>query len=253
MGHWRRTACDSKGHGHLVKRLLLISFALLLLGATPLEPTEYEQVVSTFPLELLEGGCHNVGQNPDTMVQADIHRQLTSTYSWPMVTAHAINRIKSFIGSSGVVDFGAGNGYFAYLLSQQGVDTIAIDNWSEGKPEKTWHPVEPGDVDSLVGTSDRALLLSWPPKHSWMALAALHQWNGTQLIYAGEILRRTADVAFHRELAKNWRLVERVQIPQWRNFSDAIFLFERKDSAGVGWDWMVAEATAGCTYDPSYR
>jgi hypothetical protein len=239
-----------------MKRLLPLLLLSLLIGASEREvpePTEYEQVVSALPLGLLEGGCHNVGQNPDTMVQADIHHHLTSTYSWPMTTAHAVNKIKHFVGNSGVVDFGAGNGYFAYLLSQQGVDTIAIDNWSGGKPGKTWHPVELGDVDSLVGTSDLALLLSWPPQFRPMALDALRQWNGTHLIYAGEILRRTADVAFHRELAENWRLVERIQIPQWRNFNDAIFLFERKDGAGVGWDWMLAEATAGCTYDPSYQ
>jgi hypothetical protein len=163
-----------------------------------------------------------------------------------------VSAVVDFVGSRGVVDFGAGTGYFAYLLEQRGVDTAAIDNWSGGKPEMLWHPVQSGGVEALSGTSDRVLLLSWPPKLSPMAIIALREWGGTRLIYAGEILRRTADPSFHRELAANWQLVERITIPQWRNFSDAIYLFERREGAGVGWDWMLAEQTARCTYGPDY-
>ena len=39
--------------------------------------------------------------------------------------------------------------------------------------------------------------------------------------------------------AENWHLVERIDIPQWHNRSDAIFLFER--GTGDGRQWMLDE------------
>ena len=135
-------------------------------GASELSLREYQIAVAPYQQELSEGGCHNVGANPDNPVQRDVHDHLTSTYGWPILTSEAVSAVVDFVGSRGVVDFG---------------------------------------------------------------------------IYAGEILRRTADPSFHRELAANWQLVERITIPQWRNFSDAIYLFERREGAGVGWDWMLAE------------
>jgi hypothetical protein len=126
------------------------------------------------------------------------------------------------------------------------VDVLAIDNWAEGKPDRLWHPVQTGSHELLRGTHERTLLLSWPPRGSLMARQALYEWGGTHLIYAGEILRGTADIPFHKELAKHWRLIDRIEIPQWRNRSDAIFLFER--GAGDGWNWINAEVSK-CTYD----
>lgn len=252
MGRWRQCS-GAQGDGGLMSRLLLMPLVFLLaLGPFEHTATEYERVIEAYVSELSEGGCHNPGQNLDTPLQRDIHNRLTSIYSWPILTADAVSAVADFVRGGGVVDFGAGTGYFSYLLNQRGVDAIAVDNWSGGTPESTWHPVQWGDVEALAGTSGRALLLSWPPKHSPMALDALRAWNGTRLVYAGEILRRTADLKFHQELAANWHLVQRVSIPQWRNYSDAIYLFERRDEDGVGWEWMESEMTRGCTYGPDF-
>lgn len=228
------------------------AFCLLSLCWFLWPQTEYEVAVGPYVEELAEGGCHNPQSNPDSPVQRDVHDHLTSRYGWPILTRDAVSRVADFIAPDGVIDFGAGTGYFAYLLAQRGIDAVAIDDWSGGKPEKLWHKVQSGGVEALPGTADRVLLLSWPPRLSPMAIMALEQWGGTRLIYAGEILRRTADPSFHRELARNWRLVERVTIPQWRNFSDAIYLFERQHGKGVGAKWMLEERDRGCTFGPDY-
>jgi hypothetical protein len=226
-----------------MKRLLPLFLLTLLMGFT-----EYERAVSMLPTSLFEGGCHNAGHNPDTPEQAVIRRQLTTSYAWSIVTADAADRMAAFVDDRGVVDFGAGNGYVAHLLADRGVDVLAIDNWISGKPERLWHPVRTGSHELLAGTQDRVLLLSWPPRANPMAMRALRAWNGTHLIYAGEILRGTADPAFHRELAENWHMAERIKVPQWRNRSDAIFLFERREGRGDGPGWMQTEHVQ-CTKD----
>jgi hypothetical protein len=221
----------------MIKYLSLLLLALV----TGFSPTEYEHAVSMLPSELFVGGCHNAGSNPDTPEQAVIRRHLTTTYAWSIVTDEAADRMADFADDRGVVDFGAGNGYVAHLLAARGVDVLAIDNWADGKPEHLWHPVQTGSYELLDGTKNRALLLSWPPKATPMATRALQAWGGTHLVYAGEAMRGTADPAFHDELAKNWHMVERIEIPQWRNRSDAIFLFERRPGDGDGWSWIKAE------------
>jgi hypothetical protein len=205
--------------------------------------TEYERAVAALPTNLFVGGCHNAGHNPDTYEQATLRRELTTTYAWSIVTAKAADRMTVFVDGRGIVDFGAGNGYVAHLFADRGVDVLAIDNWVSGKPKQLWHPVQTGSYELLAGTQDRVLLLSWPPRANPMALRALQAWSGTHLIYAGEIMRGTADPAFHDELSKNWHMVERIDIPQWRNRSDAIFLFERRDGDGDGRDWIYKEWT----------
>jgi hypothetical protein len=223
--------------------MLALLTILGLLG----DPTEYERVVSLLSPELFVGGCHDPGENPDSPSQAAIRSYLTSNYSWSIVTSDALDRMTEFADGRGIVDFGAGNGYVSYLLADRDLDVIAIDNWAGGKPDKLWFPVHTGSFELLADTKDDVLLLSWPPKETAMATKALQAWDGDRLIYAGEILRGTADPAFHRELAANWRLVERVTVPQWRNRSDAIFLFERSPGNGVGDAWMKAEL-AKCTF-----
>jgi hypothetical protein len=225
-----------------MRRLLTIFFVLLGFQ----EPTEYEREVGALPPTLLEGGCHN----PGVSITSPEREQMVRRYAWSIFTSDAVRQVAEFVNGS-AIDFGAGNGYLAYLLAKQSADVRAIDDWSWGKPDRLWHEVETGSYEKLADTSGHTLILSWPPARDPMALTALRAWNGTRLVYVGEIMRGTADPAFHDELARNWHLVERITIPQWQNRSDAIFLFERRDGAGDGWAWMKAEL-AKCTFDRSH-
>jgi hypothetical protein len=232
--------------------ILVALIVLPLLTVVPVvlssNRTEYEEHIRTLPSELFEGGCVNPGSNLDTKEQKAIHKRLTSTYSWPIVTGEAVDRMAEFIGEDGVVDFGAGNGYLSYLLDKRGIKVRAIDNWIEGKPDNMWFPVETGSPHNLAGTSDKVLLLSWPTRDSDMGIYALQVWGGEKLIYAGEILRGTANFAFHKELGADWHLVEEIDIPNWRNRSDAIYLLERRPGNGDGFEWLQA-IVSECTFD----
>lgn len=222
--------------------LSIVLLGTFLVGFTP---TEYEQEVATLPPEYLIGGCPT--WTPPFTEQLEVQARLVEKYTWSIFTSESVDKMVAFIGPRGAVDFGAGNGYLSYLLKQRGTDSLAIDNWMEGKPNSLWHPVETGSYELLDYTSSRVLILSWPPREEPMALTALERWGGDRLIYVGEILRGTGSYKFHKELSYNWRLVEQVIIPQWRSRGDAVYLFERDPANAISWDWLWINASQ-CWY-----
>ncbi len=107
----------------------------------------------------------------------------------------------------GVLDIGAGSGYWAYQLRQVGIDVVAVDNgdWHEKWPQR-WSLVEEGNTRVAKEHPDRALMLIWPPYDSPMAKTALDFYDGDLLIYAGEGEGGcTAADSFHAELDRSWQ------------------------------------------------
>jgi len=155
---------------------------------------------------------------------------LVFKYSWSIPTDGALAAIRQAASRPGIVDFGAGTGYWAGLLKDRGVDVLAIDNWTRPKQNLLWHWVETGSFEHLPQVKNRAMLLSWPPQGSPMALMALRAWGGKTLIYIGEPApaRGTAEPKFFEELEANWKLEEIVTIPQWFNRNDAVYIYTRK-------------------------
>jgi hypothetical protein len=230
-----------------MKRLLLpLLFPFLFLAGQGSTTTEYESLVATLPASFFVGGC-DTAMNDSAEFEA-LYDSTIRRYSWSIVTADAADRMAAFIGEQGAVDFGAGSGYMSLVLAERGVDVLAFDDWSWGKPDHLWYPVEQGGLASIAGTADRVLLMSWPPRNG-VALHALAAWGGSRLIYVGEMLRRTANYEFHEALANDWHLVERIEIPQWNNRSDAVFLFERRVGGGDGFGWIKNEI-ADCKETP---
>ena len=204
----------------------------------------YLAEVRSLPSVYLKGGCRNPGHNTGpTEIEASKTR-LTSRYSWAIPTQEAIDEIAAFSGGT-VVDFGAGSGYWAKLLSTAGVDVVAFDDWSWGKPDPLWFPVMEGNEANLAGTSSRTLMMVWPPKNM-MPLYAFLAWGGDRLVYVGELFRGNGVPLFFEEIGK-WRLVRKIEIPQWWNRNDAVYLLER-DTTG---NWMPRTvAEAGCVEIP---
>lgn len=162
--------------------------------------------------------------------------------------------------SDGVVEVGAGLGYWARLLADRGVDVVAYDiapppspsnQWFAGR--EPWFPVEAGDEGVVTRHADRTLLLVWPTRNEdWGADAALqHAASGGQrLVYVGEAPGgRTGDPRLHAVLGLvgrclacaygvvdvpctcgvtvAWRLIEEVPLPNWDDSDDRLYVFER--------------------------
>jgi hypothetical protein len=154
--------------------------------------------------------------------------QLVTKYAWAVPNSDAIKALKAH-SPNGLVDFGAGSGYWAKLLHEAGVEVEAIDNWTDKKPD-LWFPVTQGSYELLPQHKDKTLLLCWPPRAAEMAVRAVQLWGGDTLAYVGEPApaRGTADPAFFAELQKHWRLVETVTIPSWYNRNDDLFIYRKK-------------------------
>jgi hypothetical protein len=142
--------------------------------------------------------------------------------------------------SHGVLEIGAGTGYWAMLLAFLGADIRAYDDGSgrymfEGAshgPRKIgkWHPVSrENHIRALAEQPrERTLLLVWPDMSS-MAAEALENYKGRTIAYVGEDSGGcNADDRFFELLEKEWVLQVESQIPQWYGVHDRFFLWQRR-------------------------
>jgi hypothetical protein len=135
-----------------------------------------------------------------------------------------------------IVEIGAGNGYWAWMLEQAGAEVFPYDtdplvghhDNKYFKGTHQWVPVMEGGPAFAADHPDCALLLCWPPMSS-MAYDAVMAYTGNTLWYIGEGDGGcTADESFFDELGRNWEYVESYQIPQWWGINDGVTLYRRK-------------------------
>ena len=161
----------------------------------------------------------------------------------------------------GVVEVGAGTGYWARVLSFRGVDVAAFDpepppsngnTWFAGV--EPWHAVLAGDHCAAGAFPERSLLIVWPTKNeTWPveALDAYYTAGGSTVLYVGEEPGgHTGDAAFHARLGETqtclacvhglatepctcsyspqWVRSRLVDIPRWPGFHDRLAIYERR-------------------------
>lgn len=116
---------------------------------------------------------------------------MVSTYAWSIPSPGDIAWVAGVLDGRSVVEVGAGTGYWAWQLSQAGVDVAAYDPLEPGE-NHFFQPVEPyvpllrDDASASAKHPDRALFLSWPSYDDPWAAHALSVYAGDRLIYAGE-------------------------------------------------------------------
>jgi hypothetical protein len=190
----------------------------------------------------------------------DSRSRLISKYGFAIPCEEAIAAI-SRCSPWGVVELGAGTGYWAHMLEQVGVDVVAFDiapapaahnRWFAGS--RPWHPVHHGDDDVVRHHSERTLLVVWPSKNQmWPATAVerYHDAGGERLVYVGEGAGgRTGDDVFHALLGElavcvqcaygsttspcicgveaRWRRSETVPLPHWPGYHDDLHIYTRR-------------------------
>ncbi|WP_326828732.1 class I SAM-dependent methyltransferase [Streptosporangium sp. NBC_01810] len=116
---------------------------------------------------------------------------VVSTYSWSIPSPGDITWITDVLAGRGVVEVGAGSGYWAWQLSQAGADVIAYepneaaDNKFVGVIEP-YHPLLRDDASAAGRHPDRALFMSWPSCGGPWAAHALASHKGDLFVYVGE-------------------------------------------------------------------
>ncbi|HEY6960507.1 MAG TPA: hypothetical protein VI408_01320 [Gaiellaceae bacterium] len=143
--------------------------------------------------------------------------RVASTYAWAVPTEEAVAAVARH--APRVVEVGAGSGYWAWMLSQAGVDVVAFD---ASPPGWTWHPVAVGTELAVMSYPERALFLCWPPWNTAMAANALACHRGEVVVYVGEWNGGSAEPAFFARLADAYDVVEAVALPQWASRADLL-------------------------------
>lgn len=170
------------------------------------------------------------------------------TYAWAIADPDTLAFVAKHTASTGIVEIGAGTGYWAWMLTQLGVDVIAYDRF----PPKTAHnffhntsnagdytptgdergeqyfKVRRGTHLMAAKHPDRTLFLSWPPGGSPMAARALARYAGDKVVFIGETGGGlTGDGSFFALLQDEWEPVDAHRIVQWEGIHDIVLVFER--------------------------
>lgn len=189
-----------------------------------------------------------------------VRGQLVTRYGFAVPSDEALTAIER-CSPRGVVELGAGTGYWAHLLQQRGIDVVAFDvepapssqnTWFAGT--QLWHPVHRGDHAVVDQHPVRTLLIVWPTKDEIWAATALeryHDAGGECIAYVGEGPGgRTGDDVFHALLGEltvclqcehgsttspcicriepRWSRSQTVALPHWPGYHDDLHIYVRR-------------------------
>lgn len=131
---------------------------------------------------------------------------LCASYAWSIPSPGDIAWMKGVLGGRGVVEAGAGGGYWAWQLEQAGVDVVAYDPCELAGSDyavREWTAVLRGDHSAAGLHPDRALFLCWPTYGAPWAAQALDCYAGDLLIFAA-MRGCCADERFYELLDAGW-------------------------------------------------
>lgn len=168
-------------------------------------------------------------------------------FAWAIPNVEALTMIADH-SPCGVVEIGAGSGYWAKMLRQMGVDVIAYDpaphvsDWHEG----SYSEVLLGDHTSVIGHADRTLLTVWPEYEAAWSHEMVELYEGEKIVYVGESYGGcTGDDQFHRliggvgcycwgdepctcdKTTAQFKEIATTNVPQWAGIHDYLFVYER--------------------------
>ena len=168
---------------------------------------------------------------------------LQKKYSWAVPDARALNILKHF---SPLVEIGAGLGYWAHLLHEQGVDIKAFDREVlKGKEKQAlmWYNVEKGGPKVLKDPlmSKRNLFLCYPDQDGDLGHQCLLKFQGEYVIHVGELIQaggtisgvpqapfgRTSGADFQVLLSELFHCVLIAELPRFPFSNDCITVWKR--------------------------
>jgi hypothetical protein len=143
------------------------------------------------------------------LVESCSREKLVGKYAWAIPSPGDITWMTRVLDGRGLVEVGAGSGYWAWQAQQAGIDTIAYEpvhpddnKYVDGHE---WATVLRDGHEAAAHHPDRALLLCWPSYSEPWAAHTLATYNGDMLIYVGESEGGCcADDAFFELLDAEW-------------------------------------------------
>lgn len=156
------------------------------------------------------------------------------TWGFAVPNSEAIHAI-AHLGT--IVEMGAGTGYWAKLLSEEGAQVEAYDKAPPGEGSRNTYrfkhsprhfDVREGDESLLPSLKADVLLLVWPCYDTPFAYRCLRRFTGKYVAYVGEGPGGcTADDRFHERLRARWTSIVDVRIPNWDGIHDYLEVFQR--------------------------
>jgi hypothetical protein len=151
-------------------------------------------------------------------------------YSWSVPTPSDLTLLTELCRDRGVVEIGAGGGYWAWMLTQCGVDVAAYDiapgrtRWFTGTP---WHDVAQAGPQAAAEHPGKALMLCWPMEDDPVAAQALDAYRGDTLIFIGDPAS-CGDGAFWQQVKRGWdeQLCAVDHYPYW-GLRDLLSIFRK--------------------------
>ena len=153
--------------------------------------------------------------------------KLVKIYAWAITDPKAIAEIVKTTKDIGIVEIGAGKGYWASLLANCGVNVVAYDT---GKDISIgfYHPVGNAGTKMVSSHKDRALFLCWPPYGTSMAYDCVSKYEGSTLIYIGEDKSGcNADDKFFDFVDDKFKLDGTIRMAQWEGLHDELYIYKR--------------------------
>jgi len=160
-------------------------------------------------------------------------KELVAKFSWAIPNDEAIHAIKTLVEQNklaGLIEIGAGSGYWAWMLEQVSVNTIPIDSfdWEIHRNVKHWVPIIHGGPSEAALHSNRALFLCWPPIDE-MGLRALECFAGEWVVLVGENEGGcTGTDEMWEKLSSDFDLVSEHNLHQFPGIYDHLMLYKRK-------------------------
>lgn len=163
-------------------------------------------------------------------------RRLVEEYAWGVPNDPAV---ATLLEHDPVLEVGAGNGYWTWLVEQAGGEVVATD-----PAVRTWEVVDDlelyTEVEALSATEaidrygpDHALFLCWPSDGAAWPAEALAAYGGDTVVYVGTGRGAcNADHEFHRRLFEGFELAETVAIPTYDTCTDRLEVWTRTGETG---------------------
>ncbi len=171
-------------------------------------------------------------------------------YSWAIPNANAIEALVTTVRVNAlraVIEIGAGTGYWASLLAQFSINTLAFDTyeWAVHRNVPQHYPVAHGGPEKASLLKKALLFLCWPPMGEYkaptypaqysydrlpgMAGHAIQAFEGEFVAYVGEGESGcTGDPLMWKLLQTYFTPIRRVSIPQYRGLHDQLTIYRRR-------------------------